>query len=104
MREKLNLAEAGFLSKVTELFICLEILLFFFLNLSVSLGWEDPLEEGMATHFSIPAWRIPMGKRSLAGYSQWGCKELDRTEQLSTNIEQNIYDFDGIRVLCFKEL
>ena len=23
-----------------------------------SLGWEDPLEEGMATHFSIPAWRI----------------------------------------------
>ena len=38
------------------------------------------------------------------GYSQWGCKELDRTEQLSTNIEQNIYDFDGIRVLCFKEL
>jgi len=24
-----------------------------------SLGWEDPLEEGMATHFSILAWRIP---------------------------------------------
>ena len=24
-----------------------------------SLGWEDPLEEGMATHFSIPAWRKP---------------------------------------------
>ena len=24
-----------------------------------SLGWEDPLEEGMATHSSIPAWRIP---------------------------------------------
>ena len=24
-----------------------------------SLGQEDPLEEGMATHFSIPAWRIP---------------------------------------------
>ena len=23
------------------------------------LGWEDPLEEGMATHFSILAWRIP---------------------------------------------
>ena len=26
----------------------------------LSLGWEDPLEEGMATHSSIPAWRIPM--------------------------------------------
>ena len=25
----------------------------------LSLGWEDPLEEGMATHSSIPAWRIP---------------------------------------------
>ena len=24
-----------------------------------SLGWEDPLEEGMATHFTILAWRIP---------------------------------------------
>ena len=24
-----------------------------------SLGWEDPLEEGMATHSSIPAWKIP---------------------------------------------
>ena len=25
-----------------------------------SLGWEDPLEEGLATHYSILAWRIPM--------------------------------------------
>ena len=25
-----------------------------------SLDWEDPLEEGIATHFSILAWRIPM--------------------------------------------
>ena len=24
-----------------------------------SLGWEDPLEEGMATHCSLLAWRIP---------------------------------------------
>ena len=24
-----------------------------------SLGWEDPPEEGMVTHFSILAWRIP---------------------------------------------
>ena len=27
-----------------------------------SLGWEDPLEEGMATHFSILAWSIPWTK------------------------------------------
>ena len=25
----------------------------------LSLGWEDPLEEGMATHSSILTWRIP---------------------------------------------
>ena len=44
-----------------------------------SLGWEDPLEEGMATHSSILAWRIPMD----TGYSPWGHKELDMTERLS---------------------
>ena len=27
-------------------------------DLGQSLGWEDPLEEGTATHFSILAWRI----------------------------------------------
>jgi len=27
-----------------------------------SLGWEDPLEEGMTTHSSILAWRIPMNR------------------------------------------
>ena len=44
-----------------------------------SLGWEDPLGEEMATHSSILAWRIPMDKRSLAGYSPWGRKESDTT-------------------------
>ena len=43
------------------------------------LGQEDPLEEGMATCPSILAWRGP-GKRNLAGYSPWGCKESDMTE------------------------
>ena len=28
----------------------------------LSLAWEDPLEEGMATHSSIFAWRIPMDR------------------------------------------
>ena len=36
-------------------------------------GWEDPLEEGMATHSSILAWRTH-GQRSLAGYSPWGLR------------------------------
>ena len=34
-----------------------------------SLGWEDPLKEYMATHFSILSWRIPWTERSLTGYS-----------------------------------
>ena len=28
------------------------------------LGWDDPLEEGMTTHSSILAWRIPMNRRA----------------------------------------
>ena len=50
-----------------------------------SLGWEDPLEEGMATHSNILAWRKnPHGLRNLVGYSPWGRKELDTTERLRT--------------------
>ena len=30
----------------------------------LSLGWEDPLEKGMATHSSILAWRIPMDREA----------------------------------------
>ena len=45
------------------------------------LGWEDPLEKEMATHFSILAWRIPWTEEPV-GYSPWGRKELDRTERL----------------------
>ena len=41
-----------------------------------SLGREDPLEKGMATHSSILAWRVP-GTVCLAGDSPWGRRELD---------------------------
>ena len=39
-----------------------------------SLGWEDPLEKRMATHFGILAWRIPWteepgGLRSMGSQS-----------------------------------
>ena len=43
-----------------------------------SLGWEDPLEECLATHSSILACRSPMGREALDR------KELDMTERLST--------------------
>ena len=40
---------------------------------------EDPLEEGMATHSSILAWRIPQTEEPDELHPQ-GCKELDATE------------------------
>ena len=46
-----------------------------------SLAWEDPLEEGMATHSSILAWRIPWteepgGLQSIELQSQTRLKRL----------------------------
>ena len=44
-----------------------------------SLGWEDPLEEAMATHSSILAWKIPWTEETN-GLRPWGHKESDTTE------------------------
>ena len=42
-----------------------------------SLGWEDPLEEEMATHFSILAWKIPWTEE-LDGLQSMGLKRVRR--------------------------
>ena len=47
-----------------------------------SLGWEDPLEMGMAIHSRILAGESH-GQRRLAGCSPWGDKESDMTELLA---------------------
>ena len=48
-----------------------------------SLGWEDPLEEGTATHSSILAWRFPKDRGAW-----WAAvhtvAEMNSTERLST--------------------
>ena len=44
-----------------------------------SLGWEDSLEKGIATHSSILAWRIP-GTEEPGGLQRMGHKESDMTE------------------------
>ena len=44
-----------------------------------SLGWEEPLEEGMATHSRILAWRIPWIEEP-GGLQSMGCKESDTVE------------------------
>jgi len=41
-----------------------------------SLGREDPLEEGMATHSSILAWRIPQTEEPDSLQSDTTCKRL----------------------------
>ena len=56
-----------------------------------SLGLEDALRKGMATHSSILAWRIPWTKeRSLEGYSPWGHKESDTAYQLNTHAQWSV--------------
>ena len=44
-----------------------------------SMGQEDPLEKGMATHSSILAWRIPWTGEP-GRHDPWGCKESDTTD------------------------
>ena len=56
-----------------------------------SLGWEDPLEKGMATHSSVLAWRIPRTEEAGGLYSPWGCKESDTTEQLTHTLIIHLY-------------
>ena len=48
-----------------------------------SLGQEDPLEKGVATHSSILAWEIPCIEEP-GGLQSMGCKVLDTTEQASS--------------------
>ena len=47
-----------------------------------SLGQEDPLEKGMATHSSSLSWESH-GQKNLKGYSPWGPNESEKTEQLA---------------------
>ena len=53
------------------------------------LGRKDPLEEEMATHSSILAWKIPWTEEPR-GLQSMGCNELDLTEQLSTCEERQV--------------
>ena len=64
------------------------------------LGWVDPLEEGMATHFSIPAWRIPwteeLGGLQSIGLHRVGHELIDLAQhspaKLRDNLEKKFYN------------
>ena len=50
-----------------------------------SLGWEDPLEEGMETHSSILAWRIRMDQgawhAAVHGFTKSQTPDTDKAQQ-----------------------
>ena len=48
-----------------------------------SLGWEDPLEKGKATHSSVPAWRIPWTEEPGRLHTVHRIAESGTTEPLS---------------------
>ena len=48
------------------------------------LSWEDPLEEGMATHSNILAWRIPMDRGAWGATVHGNMKSLSNYAQCST--------------------
>ena len=49
-----------------------------------SLGWEDPLEKGKASHSSILAWRFPWA------VFPWGHRESDTTEPLALHSDRSV--------------
>ena len=63
------------------------------------LGREDPPEEGMATHSSISAWRVPWTEQP-AGHCPWGCRVgHDRATKQEHN-ERNQREKAEKRVSC----
>ena len=55
-----------------------------------SLGWREPLEKGMATHFSVLAWRIP--RTEEPGRQQFIGLQIDMTEATECACMHSIRD------------
>ena len=53
------------------------------------LGWENPLQEGMVTHFSLLAWRIPMDRgawqATIHGLSKSETRLSDQAQHIQTD-------------------
>ena len=57
------------------------------------LGWENPLEEGIAVHFSVFSLGKSHGQRSLVSYSPKGRKDFDLTGYACTKLMNTISTF-----------
>ena len=55
-----------------------------------SLGWEDPLEEGMTTHSSILAWKIPMDRGTWQIIAH-GITESDMTKNPQKDLREYFF-------------
>ena len=63
-----------------------------------SLGWEDPLEEGMTVHSSILAWRVPWTE-DPGGLQSLGHKESDVVERptLSLTLQTTVASLHSLK-------
>ena len=72
-------------------------------------GWEDALEESMATHTSIPAWNIswtkePGGRQSMSGtHIVWMLKLDKLVSEVSVLKGSNSYNWEEKEILKFLE-
>ena len=71
-------------------------------DLGCSLGWEDPLEKGMATHSSILAWRIP-GTEEPVGLQFMGSQRVRYREQTCSYQRREEREFDSLHGLVCGE-
>ena len=60
----------------------------------LSLGWEDPLEEGMATHSSILAWTIPMDKGA------WRAQSMG-SQRVGQDWATKHYEATTVKTMCY---
>ena len=60
-----------------------------------SLSWDDPLEEGMAVHSSILAWRIPMDRGAWRATVHEVPKSWTRLKRLRTHALAHLYGVDA---------
>ena len=61
------------------------------------LGQEEPLEQELATHSSILAWKISWTEEPGGSYSPWGRKELDMTEATQQQQQQQHFLSSSIK-------